>query len=238
MEIQKENVESSVKYAKWRKTQAKRLKVRAKKNEKQLAPKLARRVKGGSLPIPQLVERIERLGGKFRVDGRHVYPENIPVSYEKAMRAGAQQITRYILDRAWTPERDSLPGGTALTPACTCREYPYPHIHKDSGPPVNHEPEQDAFQELKDMIRQADTAYASTREDIGAIDEAIQAEEAMQAIQTDPAIKLRLCLGSCGLKLTIHEMRDNEWFCTVCGTQGYRYISGPGIAPECPRSDR
>ena len=113
--------------------------------------------RGMNLQPSELLRLIERKGGRFRVVGREVIPENVPVSFEAALRANAYPVKHLVLDRAWTPERDLLPGAVAVPLLCTCAEREYFHVHPDPGPEPTHKPRPgvDVFDALREVIREA-----------------------------------------------------------------------------------
>ena len=112
---------------------------------------------GRNLRASQLVRLIERRGGMFRIAGREVIPENVPACFDVALRAKAYLVKHIILDRAWTPERDLLPGGVEIPSLCTCAERDFSHVHADPGPEPTHKPRPgvDVFDALRRIVREA-----------------------------------------------------------------------------------
>lgn len=114
----------------------------------------------------ELIRSLRRQGGDIRLGTEgQLEVRDCPEKLKPAISRAKPRLTAWLRDlrasKEWeasgrNPDwwRDYPYSTEPFGPTCTCREYPYHHIHSDSGPPVNCDLEgEDVFDLMRKLAR-------------------------------------------------------------------------------------
>jgi len=120
------------------------------------------------LSASKLIAKIRRSGGDIRIGHEgQIQFKNCSPRLKELVRRERYCVLAFLREeratKAWEASGRDPNWWRAYCPtyaipvasACTCSEFSFPHVHKDTGPAPNWRREGDVFEEIKNLMKQS-----------------------------------------------------------------------------------